>query len=715
MKASHSPEHGSHGQPDQHAHSQNSDTGTHGHDQHGHADEHGHGTAASFTMNFPDFRPVGTFNPKEDTIPPRENNPRFAQVENVDSGKDTLGSILGWKNATMTHAKIQDVLLIGATGRDVEFIKMNQRVRQLLDVDEIFSNKKIAGLGTIKTYSSIHGPNAVGLIYEDLARRNDLAASIVDHEGRETHRLDLRNLVQLLAIKEFNKDCLGKYKMADEKIEELFFSGEKIEVEIIDTAGQKHIIDLKEKCPIDQLYDPNDPKGAVDFNLYTKKLLDYQLGLQGMVEHKEDKGANWMEHHAQNSGQAVSADIRVLDKIKSELAGQAVFETIRCNIPNGIHLAIQDGRSEVNKKDAAFLAKTNPHEITDYDEKTGMGVFVYYDLCNKHRSRIADYKIHGGGSSRIWGAAIGQQKDESAYITSETYEGETISVVHIGGENREGIIYSALHNTYDLSMREGRGFELTDEEADDKILTDIIAPWLSANSKDWNMCLAASVGSKVTFTSLEALQNSGADWAKRKKPFCLRIRCLDLKTGEIKPQNFYSLDKLIEYVKERIRRGHIPGVPTNFNLSSFEGISKEDAKTMEESALPKDEVEEEINKDKIETLSPEELQNYFVLLNLVFEDKTKKVLAKFKDEGVLAMIDPEGTPIYLGDYLKQALLKLPSKAETLLQQISQGEKDRQKAAEIIVANLRKFSNRLQGELFNKANKGERTKKTVEKK
>ncbi len=648
---------------------------------------------------------VQDFSLDETRIPPQERNPRLKKVEKTDAGTDTLGRAFGWDNATMDHGKIQDVMLIGASGRDLEFIQANQRVRDIIGADYVFNNHKVEGLGTIKTYSSTN-EDAIGLLYEDMARKDSLGVSIINDEGLETHRLDMRHLVQLLHIKEFNRRKLGAYRLTEAQIDEKFFSGQKIEVTVTTPDGKKAIVDLKKKCPIDQLYTADEHQPELDFQTYVDKIEEYQLGIQTIVERKEDtSGASWYNHHAENSGLAFSATVRVVDKIRSK-DGQLVFEEKELDIPDCIQRAVSRGRGDVGKQPASFLAKSNPHEFMEYSEKDGMGVSVDFKLAQIHRGKIDDFRAHEGGSPRIWGAAIGQQKDESAYVEQKPVDykdekGNTVkkqvNVVYIGGENFKGQIFKAMHNTYDLAMKEGRGFELTDDEAADLILTDIIAPWLATNPKDWNMCLAKSIGSKVDFSNLEALQKVGINWGERKKPFCLEIRCLNMGTGKIEPQQFFSLDDLIKYCNDRITKGHVPGVPTKTQIPSFQGLDKAATDAMQDAKLP-DDPAAEANKS-VETIDAEKLGLYKTILSSALGEKIKPLMDKYRAEGLRALVDPDGAPMYLKDYLKQTLIKLPTSVDTGLQQLT-GETDRSKAVEKIFDEMDRFSDQVRTDLCN---------------
>ena len=133
--------------------------------------------------------------------------------------------------------------------------------------------------------------------------------------------------------------------------------------------------------------------------------------------------------------------------------------------------AVRDSRTDINKKDDGWRAQGHIHEFSSYNEDYGTSVKFDANLINKHRGGI-DYRAFARTQARTYKGALAVQQNE---VLEATTEGN-LKCVYIGGKDREGIIYKAMHSTYDLGMQKARGYGLTEAEADDRIL-----PILSLN------------------------------------------------------------------------------------------------------------------------------------------------------------------------------------------------------------------------------------------
>jgi len=520
-----------------------------------------------------------------------------------------LGDKIGWKNATSDAAKVADVELLAAT-LDDDFIVQHHRVRDLMEANEVYS-----------------GGYSPADIYRAIEKKGNLPVEI--QIGSDVKNVDMSTMVQFMKIKEMNR-MMGRYKLQDEKLMKMFFAGEDIKI-----ATEKGEIDIKAKCPVDNL------KADFDFGGYMRKIKDNQIGLQFLGQ---DKDELLKKHHIENGGHA-----QFVATGKKELSGMTEFLWV----PVCETIATMEARSDLPKTGQRFRSAGHVHEVGSFNEDTGTTVKFNKKLLAMHRGEIQTDKVHEETNPRMIKAAVGLGPKEDFTFYKESVErgGKTVEmdVVDIG-KKRKGLIYKGLRMTYDQAMMEARGYGLQDDEADDLIMTDIIAPFLLSNSRDWAMCLAKSVASKIPGYSA-VMSAQGKEWADFN--FCVKIRCRSIKPEHkdkfvVEAQNFYSIKELINYINSRIEIfGDIEGQPID-----FKPMSDEERKAQE------DDDEEGTEAEKLKTLTPEALSAYNEIFQAIFGDSAGEILKQFYDRDLQAEITVEGVRntihAYLGNLLKKA-------------------------------------------------------------
>lgn len=561
--------------------------------------------------------------PMETAEPPRDR--KSAAEEVFVYG----GEMLGWKNETAEPDKIQDIELLSASGYDFDWVKEHHRVRDLLEANAVYS-----------------GGYSPADIYRAIEKRKPLYLEVNIKD--KIIKTEIRTLVQFMKIKESNR-MLGSFKLSEEGdggLIEKFFSGADLKV-----STEKAEVDLREKCPLDQLEED------FDFEGYFEKIKDNQIGLQFMGEMKDEA---LKKHHIENAGYA---QFYATGKIEPNGMKEFIW------VPVSPTIAGAEARGDLPKTGARFRSAGHVHEVGSYEERTGTTVKFNKKLLGMHRGDITTDKVHEETNTRMYKAAVGlgAKEDFVFYKVAENFfedeennkkfetaiksskptlaDKKEFTVVDIGNDHK-GLIYKGLHHTYDKAMKELRGQELKQDEADDLLFTDIIAPFLMSNSRDWAMCLAKNLGSRIpSYTSLMAAQ--GKSWADYK--FCLKIRCRDLNFTDkfvVKPHIFFSIEQLIDYLNERIAKLHdIEGEPIE-----FKPMTKEEA----EAAAIEDEEQEDETKKKLE---PEEIRNYGYFFYKIFGDEDIGVLETFAEKDLEVKVMVKGQTVVLREYLEEILKK----------------------------------------------------------
>ncbi len=683
------------------------------------------------------------------TSPPLWTSMDRGKMNKIDKGEGGLGRALGWDNITTDRSKIQDCMLIAATGRDIPFIHTQHRINEIVEADVVFNKTAIEWRdkegnirkGTIRTFTggASEPGDQLSPIFNHLRKKEDLLVTIEPSEpieGEKNPVIDLRQLAQLLKMKEFNRRRLGRWRMDEAELQKKFFLGEELIVTIPKPDGGIAKIDFWKDCPIDKLYVDelrNPARRELDMERYLKVLRENRLGFQSIVERKELATGGWQKHHAQNSGQAIFAEI-LFERLPANdnaiaQSGTAdhvappkgLIEKEGLGIPVPESLCIDVGLGDLGKQNKGFNGKTNPQEIGGFNEVTGTTDYITRSLIARHRKSVDEWRSHDQGDRRISAAAICLSKDEKAQVKSElvnfkesTKEGtkmvendvkREVNVVYIGGKNKDGNIYKGLHSTHDFAMLEGRGFALTDDEASDKLITDIIGPWISGSQpKDWLMCLAGAAGDQLGYTKQNAIAAQGGDWSKSKPPFILMIPCLDInkfeqeKDWEITMQPFASVNQLIDYINRRIRLGHVLGCPKEEPISGFTGLTKEEMQVIEDEPPVSEppEIETELSRIPVEHIN-----EYASLLTAAFGDLAEQMIEKYLQDGYDTMIDtgPAGFR-RMSDYLKEQIGRLDTSFETVLMKLTK-QTNRTKAADAILKIFTELSDTGKRELTDK--------------
>ncbi|MBU1613230.1 hypothetical protein KKC87_02255, partial [Patescibacteria group bacterium] len=547
-------------------------------------------------------------------VPTPEGNERQQEGNNSDIISTTMGEHLGWTEGVTMHVeRINNVELLGVTAFDTKFTNLHNRVSSILEANASLAHR-------LKTKATI------AQIYHDIDHGRSILVTRADGE-----KVDLRHLARFVEMKKLNL-FMGKYKISDDVLEDKFFNNEAIEV----TLENGRMIDFWKACPLDDLE-------GFDFDEYMRKIKKNQPGLQWMGGLKADAQA---KKHVENAGHAQFVETHEVDPE----TGNAIYLWV----PVSETMSIANARGDVPKDNARSRAGGHVHEVGWYNEDTGVTVKFDPKLLEIHRSGI-DIRSHEATNKRMWNASIGlNQYEQASILSNQVVEGQTLNVLCIGGAEREGAVYKALKGSYDKTMKKVRGYGLLDDEADDMILTDIIAPFILNDQLDWTMCLAKAAGSTLSYGKTQAYSQDGGNWAKTFK-FCIRIRCKDIETGNVRKQDFFSMDELIQYINKRVKNGDISGVNRSKQLKEFKGLTPEQVRQQEEDyeSMMKDGSLKQFER-KIEDSN---VRIYARIFKRIFGEKADEAAQEYMDNGSKAKFSAEGTPMDMLEYVKKNVQK----------------------------------------------------------
>lgn len=517
-----------------------------------------------------------------------------------------LGHKIGWANATSDTSKVEDVELLSTTGYDADFLVEHHRVSGLLEANEKFGG----------------GALSIADIYKGVKNFDEIEIDADIPGLGEKRKADLRQLAQFIKICEVNK-LMGRYKLDDEELAKKFFSGEDI---IIKT--KKGDVNLNKGCPFDSLRD-------FDYDEYLKKIQENQIGFQ-YIGTIRDQALD--KHHIENAGHA---QFFSTGEVKPDGRERLLW------LPVSPAMAASEARTDLPKKGLRFRSENHVHEVGSFNEDTAMTVKFDRALLSLHRRGITASKDHEGTNRRMYNAAIGVGPKEDAmtykenFINPNTNKEEELDVVDIGS-NRKGLIYKGLHKTYDKAMNDARGYALEQDEADDIILTDIIATYILSNTNDWLMSLSKAAGDKFGYTALIASQ--GRSWSDFK--FCLKIRCRSVDPEDadkfvVKPQIFRDIRQLLDYLKRRAALFKDVGIPGEFKPAGGSAESVED--------------EDEAPEELVKTLTPEMLANCSELFQEIFKGKAAEAAEEFANKDLGAAIATDSGRKSIKEYMEESL------------------------------------------------------------
>lgn len=555
-------------------------------------------------------------------LPPRTPE----QQRQIEKMYANFGETLGWKNVTTDQNKIADTEMLLVTGGDLEFLRMHHRVRDLLEANAVWNDVLFVGFAEPED------------IYKILEEKGPMPVELLDEDGKKTgKKVDLRDMARLLRVEEKNR-YLGNKKFKTDELRRRFFAKEDLKIEAIMVDGKP--LDLNELCPKDNLTD-------FDFEKYLDKIEENQIGFQYLGELRDEA---LDKHHIENASHTL-----FIPTGKLRYNGKPQYRFM----PVSGTIAARDARADLQKKDAAFKAAGHVHEFGNYCETNGTTVKIDPQLLKRHRGEVSLRQLERT-LPRTFRAAVGLERDEEMTIVSESnvpgHEDKgKMNIAVIGGNNRSGKIYKGLHDTYDRAMKETRGYGLTDQEADDLIFTDIIAPFIYANPTDWLMCFAKSGGGQLGYKAEKAVVQRGDRWdqyggkdqdgKEGSQKFCVGIPTKDgLKY-------FFNYSELINYVNERIKAGDIEGIKSNVKVT-YEGMTQAQA---DQELQDKTEDELAAEQGEIANLEPKHQKSFVALMKKIFRDDTEAVLQNFADNGVDAEITVNKRKEIFSEYLKEHL------------------------------------------------------------
>lgn len=443
----------------------------------------------------------------------------------------------------------------------------------------------------------------------------------------EVKEVSLNDFGQFMDIYEFNKS-LGAERLSYKTLIFNFFSGSELK------AGG---VDLKSQIVSDNLND-------IDIADYLKTIKKHRVGFETLEEFRYAS-----ENHRENAGHAFKVIMADGSSVTIPVSGRMAAEITAADMRKG-----------------SKGAGGHPHEVGDLSEETGTMVRYRYRDLRTNRRELTDANKHSQTNSRFARMAMGL---DSEGVGMEVGETEGKKIIYLGGkmgkdgEKPSGMV-AGMHAHHDKIRKLAHLDALTDKQAADLFMTDVIAPIFLNNEDDWLMCLASVYnvgGTKSSITKKSILT--------KKKPtdlwedFELKIVCKDFDkpgnpVGEV---TFTGFKQLKDYIMKRFNNGEI------------------DQKI--DITVSKDQVVNDKHKTK-ETLNAAEIEAAKSLLSVVLGSESSVVIDKY-----IKCDDPKTLEVTTKIGAKDVVSRRLSLNQLLLEEI---ENLRNSDPFVLTVNLDKF-------------------------
>lgn len=455
----------------------------------------------------------------------------------------------------------------------------------------------------------------------------------VNLENPENGKIEVKNASlndfgQFMDIYEFNKS-LGEERLSYKDLLFNFFSGGDVK------AGG---IDLKSQIVSDNL-------DNIDIDDYIKTVKRHRVGFETLEEFRYAS-----ENHRENAGHAFKVVMADGSGITIPISGRMAAEVTAADMRKG-----------------SKGAGGHPHEVGDINEDTGTMVRYRYRDLRTNRRELTDANKHGQTNSRFARMAMGL---DSEGVGMEVGEEEGKKVIYLGGKLGEddkkipSRMVAGMHAHHDKIRKLAQLDALTDKQAADLFMTDVIAPIFLNNEDDWLMCLASvyNVGgtkSSITKKSILTKKKPADLW----EDFELKIVCKDFdKPGNpIGEVTFTGFRQLKDYIMRRFNNGEID---QKIDIS-----------------VSKDEIADDKHKPK-ETLDATEIEAAKSLLIVVLGAEASAIIDKY-----IKCNDPKTLEVTTKIGAKDVTSRKVSLNQILLEEI---ENLRNNDPLLLSSNLNKF-------------------------
>ncbi len=488
---------------------------------------------------------------------------------------------LGWANDTVTLDKINGVELLMATGYDLKFMRSHRVVAELFDAyDELVGQGTAEGnLDNAKIYARLKS----GMDGSD--RQHGIRVNKIDKNGELTgDQVDLYQYVHFKKIKEFYNLLYPEDRIVSlAELETKFFNNQPIKVEykirdekgepIVNSDGSQRTAIILDLAQFVQR--PTLSKG--DFDYYYNVIKKSQPSLQYLSTLRD---VSIQGHHAENGGHVQMSIGLNGEYIYGPVSGKRAWKYV---VP------------DFNKTATRFRSEGHPHEFGLYDENEGICVQLDAARLASARGGISDHVKFGEVRERTLHNLFGLNSGEAAMYDKDSHKlwfGRKEEAD--GSKKKVGRIYNAMHNNYDQTMNEKRGYGITEIEAGDKIMTDITAVHFAVNARDWIMTYGQLTGHFNAETAMRTsivrdLDGQGKPelifYAKRPNGLQEIDKDTELSQATSNSNNYGELHikgvtALAKYVRWRIGLGDVPGIsdPGAVNINIAEELTRDAAK-----------------------------------------------------------------------------------------------------------------------------------------
>jgi hypothetical protein len=210
----------------------------------------------------------------------------------------------------------------------------------------------------------------------------------------------------------------------------------------------------------------------------------------------------------------------------------------------------------------------HPHEFGELSEE--VGVLTRINATDLSQRNAAAMPNAHAGNQRLAFMALGRNADGGGVVVEQHALKKRIFLNSLpdGGVNKDSVVIKGMRARYD-AMRKNLGLlnPLSDEEAADLYVTDVLAPYFLKNSKDWLMFLSMAHGvrgassgkvpANVSNKQAIARTAEGSEQTEPWDDFELYMVCRNENNGKFENRKFESYKQLWDYLYSRYTAGQI--------------------------------------------------------------------------------------------------------------------------------------------------------------
>lgn len=451
-----------------------------------------------------------------------------ARAENLPQAvKDRLEADLR-TNKTADYSRINLSEVFMAFDFDVNNTITHWRVAKIMDAMTICADEfgiLTTGLNKGRIEADIYD-----VLEQGRGDAKEIEARVINPKTQkeEYHLVSLADIAHFIDTMKINRE-LGTERFDKKVLAFNFFTGGELKKNIPVEGGGEVVIDLRNKSA-----NPRDDYQTIDIKGYKKCIEKAQTGLTLMGSWRFDSPG-----HREIAGHSF------LVKVEGKIMWLPMSGEIAQNIT-------MEDMQKTNEPKAGLGGQ--PQEIGDMEEsKTGAIVRFRAKMLRQRRVGVTPSQMAGSTSRRLAKAMLGFTLKDDPKVVREGGHDQKVTIT-LGTTESNGAALKGIKLHYDKARGDIGLPPLTEGEAADLLFTDVFAPCILNNEKDWLLAIQKT----FSVSQVNTIANqTNVPW----KDFVLKIQCRDISKegvrGDIILKTFTSANELLDYAYLRAEVGDI--------------------------------------------------------------------------------------------------------------------------------------------------------------